>query len=434
MHVTKRTETRRTFLGSAAKAGASLTAASSFSKILGANDRVRIGVLGAGGRAMQLVRHLLPGPAEPMAGVPQFATKHVPGAEVIAVADVYRPHRDRAAQVIGPTAKTYPDFRQVLDRSDIDAVIIASPDHWHTSMAIEAVRAGKDVYVEKPVTHKFEEGPKLIAAVEQSGQVVQTGTQQRSWKHYLRGKEIIDSGELGRVRLVESYWFLSYRMIRKMVRQMRIDQSGLDWKAWLGPAPEQEFSVPKFRVWRYFWDFGGGALGDLMSHAIDTVQWYMDSPTPTRAIAMGQRYDLEFECPDTVSCTLEYPKGFMATYTGNHATAMDFGSIIFRGSKATLEISRAALALYEEDVERPIALYNSRSRRWRPDPKVYIESEYEGTADNLANWLEGIRTRKTPNAGVRVGVQAAFAAHLGNAAMRAGTPARWDAESGRIVV
>jgi predicted dehydrogenase len=299
---------------------------------------------------------------------------------------------------------------------------------------IDAVNAGKDAYVEKPVTHSIAEGPAEISAVEQSGRIVQTGTQHRSWKHYIQGKQIIDSGALGEVRLVESFWFLNYKPALEMLRRTSIDVSQLDWKAWLGTAPDQPFSVAKFRFWRYFWDFGGGALTDLMTHAIDTVQWYMDSPTPVSAISTGRVFDFPWECPDTVSCTLEYPRGFLATYTGNHATGMDFGSIIFRGSKATLEVSRAALALYDEDIARPFATYDSDSRRWRPKPRLYVESDYEGTADNLQNWLDGIRSRKTPNANIRIGVESARAAHLGNAALRAGKRATWDDQQQRVII
>ena len=423
-------DTRREFVRETIQAGAMLATA----RALGANDRIRIGVMGAGGRAMQLVGHLLEESQAPFAGIPQFKTKHVPGSQVVAVADVFEPHRDRAAATVGTTLAHFKDYRKLLDSRDIDAVIIGSPDHWHSRMLIDAVQAGKDVYVEKPVTHSIEEGPAEIRAVDESGRMVQTGTQQRSWKHYIQGKEIVDSGALGTVRLVESYWFLNYSAMKAMVPRMNVDVSKLDWKAWLGPAPDQPFSPMKFRMWRYFWNFGGGSLTDLMAHSIGTIQWYMDSPTPASASASGQVYDFEWECPDTVSCTLEYPQGFMVTYTGNHTTGMDFGSIVFRGSKATLEISRAALALYDEDVTRPFATYNSASRRWRPQPKLYVESDYEGTADNLRNWLEAIRSRKTPNVNIRVGVEAARAAHLGNAALISGKKATWDEKQQKIVV
>lgn len=423
-------DTRREFVRETVKAGAMLATA----KALGANDRIRIGVIGAGGRAMQLVGHLLAESQEPFAGIPQFKTKRIPGSQVVAVADVFELNRDRAAATVGTPLAQFKDYRKLLDSKDIDAVIIGAPDHWHSRMLIDAVGAGKDVYVEKPVTHSIEEGPEEIRAVEKSGRMVQTGTQHRSWKHYIQGKEIMDSGTLGTVRLVESYWFLNYSATKETVPRMKVDLSKLDWKAWLGSAPEQSFSPMKFRMWRYFWNFGGGALTDLMTHSISTIQWYMDSPTPDSASATGQVYDFDWECPDTVTCTLKYPKGFMVTYTGGHSTGMDFGSIIFRGSKATLEISRAALALYDEDVRRPFSTYNSASRRWRPQPKVYVESDYEGTADNLLNWLEAIRSRKTPNVNVRVGVEAARAAHIGNAALISGKTAKWDEQKQKIVV
>ncbi|MCI0628864.1 MAG: Gfo/Idh/MocA family oxidoreductase [Acidobacteria bacterium] len=383
---------------------------------------------------MQLVSHLLPETQAPFAGIPQFKTKHVAGAQVVALADVYEPSRDRAAARFGPGVTKFHDYRKLLEQKDIDAVIIGSPDHWHKQMLIDAVEAGKDAYVEKPVSHSLAEGPEMIRAVEKTGRIVQTGTQHRSWSHYIRGKEIIDSGALGNVRLVESYWFLNYRGALGMVRQQRTDLSKLDWKAWLGSAPPQPFSEMKFRLWRYYWDFGGGALTDLLTHAIDTIQWYMDSPTPSSAIAVGHAYDFEWECPDTISCTLEYPKGFLVTYTGNHATGIDFGSIIFRGSKGILEISRAALAVYEEDSVRTFGGYNPASQRWRPQPKVYVESEHEGTADNLRLWLESIRSRKTPNANIRVGVEAARAAHIGNAALLGGKKARWNEEQQEILL
>jgi predicted dehydrogenase len=389
--------------------------------------------MGAGGRATQLVSHLLPDLQEPFAGIPQFRTKLIPGAQIVAVADVFEPNRERAARA-GSKVMKFSDYRKLLDQKDVDAVIIGAPDHWHSRMLIDAVSAGKDAYVEKPVTHSIAEGPAEINAVEQSGRIVQTGTQHRSWKHYIQGKQIIDSGALGNVRLVETYWFLNYKPALEAFRRTSVDASKVDWKAWLGSAPDQPFDAMRFRFWRYYWDFGGGALTDLMTHAIDTVQWYMESPTPSSAIATGRVYDFGWECPDTVSCTLEYPKGFLATYTGNHATGMDFGSIIFRGSKATLEISRAALAVYDEEMSRTVTAYNSEIRRWRPKPRLYVESDYEGTADNLQNWLEAIRSRKTPNVNIRIGVEAARAAHLGNAALRSGKRATWNEEQQKIVV
>ncbi len=155
-------------------------------------------------------------------------------------------------------------------------------------MLIDAVAAGKDVYLEKPATHTLEEGPEAIRAVEKSGRIVQTGTQQRSWPHYVRGKEIIASGALGVVRLVDAFWFMNYgvRGVHNLPRNQE-PPAGLDWKAWLGSAPTQPFHPMKFRIWRQFWDFGGGNLADLMTHAIETIHWYMEYDTPASAVGIG---------------------------------------------------------------------------------------------------------------------------------------------------
>jgi predicted dehydrogenase len=241
---------------------------------------------------------------------------------------------------------------------------------------------------------------------------------------------------LGVVRLVDAFWFMNYGVRTTQLKRPLTESppADLDWKAWLGPAPAQPFSTWKFRVWRQFWDFGGGNLADLMTHAIDTVHWYMDCDTPATAVGIAHAYDWPFECPDNLSCTLEYPKGFMVSYSACHTTGMDFGSIIFRGSKATLEISRAALLLYEEDRGRGWPTFNRAERRWRPQPKLCVESEYEGTSDHLRNWLDCIHSRKEPNASIRIGVAAARAAHIGNAALRSGKKVEWNDKEQRLAI
>ena len=322
--------TRRRFLEGSAGAGAghvasSLLSARSLAAVVGANDRVQIGVIGTGGRALQLMDHLIAKPRDPVqGGIPQWKTKPVEGAELVAVADVYEPHRNQAAAKAGPRTAKFHDYRKLLDQREVEAVIIAAPDHWHKLMLLDAVAAGKDVYLEKPVTHTLEEGPEEIQAVEKSGRIVQTGTQQRSWPHYVRGKEILASGALGAVRLVDAFWFMNYgvRRVNNLPRNQE-PPADLDWKAWLGSAPAQPFDPMKFRIWRQFWDFGGGNLADLMTHAIETIHWYMECDTPASAVGIGHAYDWPFECPDSLSCTLEYPKGFLVTYTGGHTLGTD---------------------------------------------------------------------------------------------------------------
>ena len=180
---------RRTFLTTAAglAVGTRLSAATA----QGANNRIRVGIIGTGGRARGLMNQLKP----------------LAGAEITAVCDVYEPRLLQAAEIAGPAASKVSDYRRILDDRSIDAVLIGTPDHWHKRMTLEAVAAGKDVYVEKPVSHTIEEGVEMVKAIEASKQIVQTGTQQRSWEHWILGKQIVDSGKLGQITFAQTYWY-----------------------------------------------------------------------------------------------------------------------------------------------------------------------------------------------------------------------------------
>jgi len=291
------------------------TAVTSLSRILGANDRVRIGLLGTGGRCQYLGTTL----------------QSLPGTEIVAACDVYEPRRLEASEKMGPQAKPCADYREVLDRKDIDAVVIGAPDHWHVRMTLDAVAAGKDVYVEKPVTHDLGEGDRLVQGVAKSGRVVATGTQQRSWDHYLLAKQIVESGRLGQITLVQCYWYQNY--LRRARPDPQIDVSKLDWKSWLGSAREQPFDPVRYRRWRFFWDFGGGIFTDLMTHWIDVIQWYMQSPMLETVQASGSSQALKtWECPDTVNCSILFPGGYMAVYNGTMVGSLEGGGIIFRAA------------------------------------------------------------------------------------------------------
>ena len=180
--------TRRIFLSTAAS-GLALGTRLAASSVQGANSRVRVGVIGTGGRARGLMNQL----------------KNVPGAEIVAVCDAHQPRMVQAAGIAGPSALQIGEYRRVLDSKEIDAVLIGAPDHWHRQMTIDAVAAGKDVYVEKPISHSIEDGEAMVKAVEASKQIVQTGMQQRSWEHWITGKQIIDSGRLGQITFVQTY-------------------------------------------------------------------------------------------------------------------------------------------------------------------------------------------------------------------------------------
>ncbi len=363
---------------------------------LGANDRIRIGLIGTGGRCTYL------------AGI----LKNLSGTEIAAACDVYEPRRLATAEKMGAGCQPAPDYRQVLDRRDIDAVVIGAPDHWHVPMTLDAVAAGKDVYVEKPVTHDLSEGEKLIAGVEKSKRVVATGTQQRSWDHYLLAKEIVDSGRLGQITLAQCYWYQNY--LQRPRPDAPIEEAKLDWDRWLGSARKQPFDPVRYRRWRFFWDFGGGIFTDLMTHWIDVIQWFLSSPQPRAVTAMGATHALKMlECPDTVNTAIQFPNNYTAVYYGTLNGSLEGGGILFRGSEAMMKLTRDGFAVYPEG-QIP-AEHTALS-----EPTIQMKSTGDGTVSNLKNWLDCIRSRALPNAHVRAGVEAARTSHLANQAMRTG--------------
>src|SRR6266550_1658973 len=229
-------------------------------RVWGANDTIRVGVIGAGRR---------------MKGLLDAADKVGP-YQIVAVSDVYTPNRDAIRERSNGLATTHLDYREVLEK-DIDAVIIGSPDHWHVRMAVDALAAGKDVYLEKPVTHTLEEGARLVHAVRANKRILQSGTQQRSWSHFRDAVDLIQGGSLGRVPQVRTYWWQNYHVF---MATKPVDTQVLDWKQWLGGAPDQPFNEEKFYRWRWFWNFGGGAMTDLFTHWIDVVHWAMKTDQP----------------------------------------------------------------------------------------------------------------------------------------------------------
>ena len=408
----KSSVTRRKFLRSSATGlGTGLVVCRGLAptRILGANDRIRIGGLGTGGRAQYLLELL----------------KQLPGTELVGVCDVYEPKLLQALQICGAGARQYKDYRALLDNRDIDAVVIGSPDHWHKQMTLDAIQAGKDVYVEKPISHSIEEGVEMVRAVEASGRVVQTGTQQRSWDHYLLGKQLVDSGRLGQINFVYTFWYQNYSRTADWRDFRNIQADKLDWQQWLGSAPNQAFSPQKYVLWRWYWDFGGGALTDLMTHWIDVIQWYMGTPAPATALTSGNRYIQSWDCPDTISCLLEYPRNYTVTYDGSMASSIDDGGIEFRGTRGTLKIDREHLAFYSEESKNVVGA-NS------PAAEILVRSSGDGTRTHLANFLDCVKSRKNPTASIRVAHEAARASHLGNLSLKTGRKVRWNIQQEHV--
>jgi predicted dehydrogenase len=378
---------RRTFL-----IAGGLTALAS-TRVLGANDTLRVGAIGTGGRMNDLLN----------------AADKAGNYQLVAACDVYGPRRDAIKERSKGTTTTHNDYREVLEQK-LDAVIIASPDHWHVRMAVDAIAAGKDVFLEKPVTHTIEEGAVLTRAVRSSKQILQCGMQQRSWSHFRDAVDLIQGGSLGRVPQVRTYWWQNYLAWRE---RKAVDVQALDWKQWLGGAPDQPFSEEKFYRWRWFWNFGGGAMTDLLTHWIDVVHWAMKSDQPTNAQILADKSIFQqWECPDTLQAAFRYP-GFDVVYEGMMASSIDDGGLEFRGTEATLKLNRSGFGVYHEGVSG------------RENPVVKADSFRDGTIDHMQNFFDCARSRKEPNAPVETGVAAARAGHIANLALHRGGQIVW---------
>lgn len=391
--------TRRSFARTAA-----FTAAS-YQRILGANNRIRLGAIGTGGRGQLLMR----------------MANQAGENNIVAVCDVYPLHRTKAKTTLAPGAREEADFRRVLDDRNIDAVLIGSPDHWHVPMLLATVAAGKDTYIEKPLTHAVEEGAAAIEAVKKSARVVQVGYQQRSYPHIIEAREMMRRGELGHVPLVQSYWYQNYN---RPLHATESGLEGLDWKAWLGTATPREPDELRYRRWRWFWDYGNGTLTDLYSHWVDTIHWLMDDEEPVTAQATGSNTHFkEWECPDTLAASYRYRKGFVSTYDSTLVQSYEDGGMVFRGDQATLRLDRSGFALYsEEDIRQ--------QKTVRPAPKREMKATGDGTLEHMKNFLACVRSRQTPNSDVGSAVAAANAAHLGNLAYKTGETVRAAAKPG----
>ncbi len=378
---------RRRFLGAA------LATAASYGRIQGANNRIRFGAIGTGDRGQYLLSNVA----------------RLENNDIVALCDVYEPHRLAARSHYNSDAKDYADHRQLLDRNDVDAVIVATPDHWHVPITIDAVRAGKDVYCEKPVTHTPDEGAPLIAAVRESGRVVQTGTQQRSWPHFIHAKELVANGTLGQVTLIHTYWYQNH--IANQTVGPAVDLSKLDWERFLGPAAPRAFDADQYAHWRWYWDFGGGAMTDLFVHWVDVAHWYMGEDTPLRATATGVKALLQQrQTPDTMSAALSY-RNALVEFDSALLGYLEGGGLMIRGTKAAMRLHRSGFEVYAE-VPRYTEAFTT------PPPIMKELSTADGGLDHMKNFIDCIRSRNTPAAPVEVGVAAARAGHVANLAMR----------------
>jgi predicted dehydrogenase len=404
---------RRSFLKAAGGAAAGVAALGVPAvNVLGANEQLAVGCIGTGGRCRALMKSLA----------------EIPNVRMVAVCDIYDGALEEGRKLADPRAFATKKYKELLDRKDIDAVVIGAPDHWHVPMTVDACAAGKDVYVEKPLTHKISEGGPVIEAQNKHRRIVQVGTQQRSMPQFQKAREIIRAGGIGKVYKVHLTWNRNGDRARRVARG--IDPKQVDWKAFLGNAPDQPFD--EYRLignWRWFWDFGGGILTDLMVHFIDVVHWIMDVDHPVQATALGANYTSKgvWETPDTIQAVFLYPKDFQVYFEGTFCNARNGAMLEFMGTDATLYLDRGRYEIYPERERRSSEAWVLGTGKKGQD----FYDKPDGELLHLTNWVECVRSRKTPNAPAEGGVSAALAAHLGNQAFRTGQVVVWkDKEPG----
>lgn len=379
---------RRTFLAAAAPA------------VLRGAAAPRTALIGSGGRGRYLTGEF----------------KEI-GAEIAAVCDVYEPNLREGLKVASTGARPYSDYRRVLDDKSIEAVVVATPDHWHARMVIDAVDAGKDVYVEKPLAHTIDEGFAMIDAVRRTKRVVQVGTQRRSAPLFQESQRIAASGELGEVRLVTSWWLNHQAALsdRKLTGQ-------LDWKQWLGNTPDYPLDERRFFNWYYYWDYSGGLLIGQAAHIIDAIQWYMGSREPVAVTCAAGPPNLPgAEVPETATLTVEFPQRYLATFTLGYK-AMRYRPNNdqlkqFHGARARLDVGREGYALFPE----------SQDVEMKPSREVKRPGSFaSATRDHIRNFLECVRTRQDPNAPVEAGQATNIVLVMAMESLRKGRRLRWN--------
>jgi predicted dehydrogenase len=383
---------RRRALRGIGAAAATMTAAS-YSRVMGANEKIYLGAVGVGDRGRHDMR--------------MFQTTGQ--VEVTAVCDIYSQQIDLAKQQ-APNAKSFSDHRKLLETKELDAVLIATPDHWHAAIAIDALNAGKDVYVEKPLTRTIEEGPKIVKAARVNERVCQVGMQQRSGRHYIQAKkEYIDAGRLGKITLARTWWHGNGYHLRKAPASLQTLPSNLDWAHFLGPLKWRDYDPQQYFNWRAYLDFGGGQVTDLFTHWIDVVHMFMGHEIPTSASAAGGVYFAKDgrTAPDTINVLLEYPAEYTATFEATLAPGITGAAVEMCGTKGRLYIDRNRFEFREAGRGAQPVVVQAEAGEARGD---------QLTLDHVKNFLDCVKSRQRPNGDVLIGHRSAQASHLGNIA------------------
>jgi predicted dehydrogenase len=445
--------TRRNFLG-ATTAAATLAAQAGAQQTASPNDRLQIALIGAGDQGMGDLRWAL------AAG----------GVEMVAAADVYDGRLERCKELWGKQVFTTRDYREILARPDVDCVIVATPDHWHTKISVDAMNAGKDVYLEKPMIQKVEEGRAIIESQNRNKRILQVGSQRVSSVIYQKAKQLLEEGAIGEVNFIEAWWDRN-SAIGAWQYSIPLDASprNIDWDRFLGHAPKRNFEPIRLFRWRNYQDYGTGVAGDLFVHLFSGMHFITGAKGPNRIFSTG---GLRFwkdgrDVPDVMLGLFDYPaSGKLPPFTlalrvnfvcgGPDSSGFRFvGSegVMNVGSQVTLSkykrpkapgytvgsFAEAAQKAYVENYRKEYGDLDPEPENMRltteqrfsasPDYTVHPPREYNDSADHLRNFIESVRTRKPVIENAEFGLRAAGPAVLCNASYFEGKVVEWDPQT-----
>lgn len=418
--------TRREFaetgaMTAAAVLGGPLLSSAADARIVGANDRVRLGMIGVGNRGGQLIS--------------AFRGQH--DAEIVAVCDVYQPHLEKAANSISQSEKPvrkFTDYRKLIEQADVDAVVIATPDHWHALQTIDACRAGKDVYVEKPLSITIAEGRRMVDTARQTGRVVQVGTHRRSAQLWREFADMVLAGDLGKVTVSQAFRItnMAPQGIGKLPPST--PPADLDWDAWLGPRPDRPYQdniTPyKFRWWQNY----SSQMGNWGVHYFDAMRWCLGEESPTSVCAMGGQFAVEDDrtIPDTAQAMFEFPSGHLSLfgqYEASGSPALPNGAELeFRGTKGAAYIGRTKYWVVPEKGGQ----FQERADRMEPREKSMETGGHDQAAAHARNFLDCVKSRARPHADVEKGHRSTTMSLLANMSLALKSRLEWDPEAERV--
>lgn len=445
---------RRTFLKTAGLATAETLVGSNMHMLaetqgeatrpIAANDHIQVALIGAGGRGQGITKTAL----------------EIPGIKLLAVSDCYQGRREHAKELWGNDIFTTVNYKEILARKDIDAVIVGTPDHWHKQVAVDAMHAGKDVYCEKPMIHEYSDGPEMIEAARSTKRIIQIGSQRVSNVAYIKAKELLASGAIGKLNMVTAWWDRN-SAIGAWDYTVPPDASTetCDWPQFLGTAPKIPFNAEQFFQWRKWKAYGSGVAGDLFVHLFSGTHFVANVHGPTRGMATG---GLRFwkdgrNVPDVMIALFDYPEGFNLNVRVNFVDGGEESeALIFTGSEGTMQIYGDSVsvdrvprekepglmidtftnAMQKKIKEQYLQEYPIKHPNGPPPLKSELYAAPRGYSDvysHFVSFFTAMRTRKPVVEDAVFGYRAAGAALLSNLSYYSGKIQHWDPEAMKLI-